>query len=266
LFWPSIVGVVIIIAGAVTFGLLESRHSVTSGGATTLPTTPDTTQPSVTTSTTPGAGNGQLPVRQGPLVPIPKSGGQLGYSPSDPNLVPIYWSKAYSGRGYDELPLQHDGVRIAMKNLGYVVFVPVPGALNDQSVRIDTETRLVSGPPATQLGAGCWDGNFLNIWFILADDGTWSLQRSSPKPNGNVVDLLTGIAKGLHTLQKPTKITVFCGASSPQGTTRFMLAINGTTVANLIVGAQSPTWQPILTECSCGRAVGAADFNNTVES
>jgi hypothetical protein len=219
--------------------------------------------PGSSKTTTSAAANLQYRVSQGPLTPLPAGAPQIGFDPSDAAIAPLVWQQN-RGTYFDVTPVGN-GVDMKMLRSNEEAFLALPADQLNPYTRLDTEERIIEGPSSSEIGAGCWNGDTQNLWFQLANDGTWSLDRSSNKPGGGTITLLTGSAPSLGSLLENTEVSVVCNGISSKSS-RFMLAVNGRTVANLTVEMPETSWEPILVQCSCGGVDGTARFTNTLES
>jgi hypothetical protein len=176
---------------------------------------------------------------------------------------PILWT-ASQGSGTVTEPAP-GGVDFTIADAGEANWAPLPGSAVLQHTRVDGDVQFLSGAPGNALGLGCEDqAEFLQFWFFIHDNGTWTFDRTPAGTGSSVILLDRGFSPALQPTMGPNHLAVACRVVTPQET-EFQLAVDGTPVADLDVGVVSLGWMPIIAQCS-PNGPDTGSFTDLVES
>lgn len=114
---------------------------------------------------------------------------------------------------------------------------------------VSGDVQFLRGAAGNALGLGCASSGSQAYWFFVHDDGTWAFDHLSPQPDSQVDPLVRKWTPALKPTTSVNELTVACLTESA-GRSRFMLAVNGTPVANLTTAAPTGGWLPIIAQCS----------------
>lgn len=141
------------------------------------------------------------------------------------------------------------GVKMTLSQTGSAWWVgpkmaPVP------RLTVSGGVQFVSGGAGNALGLGCADQHANAYWFFVHDDGTWAFDLDPEAAGAEVTPYVRQFAPAMRpTTSSVNQLSVACIVESPTEA-RFMLAVNGTPVANLTYPTQVTGWEPVIAQCS----------------
>jgi len=193
-----------------------------------------------------------------PAAPLPTGRAVIGGAGH-----PLVWP-AIQSPDTESVPAP-GGVDFTIANPGEADWLPLPDSSVLAHARVDGDVRFLSGASGNALGLGCEDqAQFLQFWFFIHDDGTWTFDRT-PAGTGTSVFLLDrGFTTSLQPTTDANHLAVACQVITPQETV-FRLAVNGKPVADLDVSVPSMGWMPIIAQCS-PNGPDPGRFTNLVQS
>ena len=189
------------------------------------------------------------------LLPTPIT---LGY-PEGGQAAPIRWESR--SQTYDTtLTAVSGGLEMSIGSPNETEWAAVPVRKSFQSMQLSASVAIVAGAASNGIGLGCITRTLGDqIQFIVHSSGTWQIAVVTSRAT---VIADSGTSPAIRSLGGNV-VTIACRDNlAAAGSTQASFEVNGTPVANDVLGVASSAWIPTVALCSCD-STDTGSFVNT---
>jgi hypothetical protein len=193
-----------------------------------------------------------------PATTLPPSPIVLGTPEQGGQALPITWEAR--SQPYDTtLTPTPAGVDMNIASTDQSEWAAVPVEDSFPSIQLSSSVAIVAGNRSNGIGLGCvTPAENAKFAFLVYQSGRWQVLMTL---NGQAAIVASGTTPAIRT-EGSNSLAVACREDpTTPGNTQIAFEINGTRVANDLVGVSSDEWIPTIQGCSCN-GPDTAGFTN----